>query len=109
MATPISARGIDPEELGFSRATSVDVDDRGRVVLGKALSATSKRHQRFAAFVNPAGQIVLDPIAEIPAREKWLFDNPSALAAVRNGVKTGRTSPLVDRGSFAQYADDAED
>lgn len=43
-------------------------------------------------------------MVEIPAREKWLFENPEAVASVRRGLadaKAGRTQSL---GSFAKYA-----
>ncbi|HTW07258.1 MAG TPA: hypothetical protein VME46_07100 [Acidimicrobiales bacterium] len=100
---------IDPEKLGFHRTTSVDVDDRGRVVLGKALKGMLHKPHRFAAFVNQVGQIVLDPLAEIPARERWIFENPEALVALREGVESARKGPLVDLGSFAKYDTDEDD
>lgn len=36
----------------------------------------------YRVLVNEAGQILLDPITNIPDREQWLWQNPQALASV---------------------------
>jgi hypothetical protein len=38
-----------------------------------------------------------EPFAEIPARERWLYENPAALESVKRGLRqsgTGDTIPL---------------
>jgi hypothetical protein len=80
-------------------------DSKGRITLGRLAQGVSS----FRAERLENGNIVLEPFTEIPAREKWLFDNPGALDAVKTGLAqsaAGKTRPL---GSFAQHADDEID
>jgi len=77
-------------------------DAKGRINLGKLAQGVSS----FRARREENGNIILEPFAEIPICEKWLFDNEGALGAVKAGLDqaaAGQTRPL---GSFAQYADE---
>lgn len=47
--------------------------------------------------------ILLSPMAEIPARERWLFENPEALAKVREGLQQAGQGKVHDLGDFSQY------
>lgn len=49
------------------------------------------------------GRIVLEPFVEIPARERWLFDNPQALASVRQGLADSAAGRVVSLGSFGKH------
>ncbi len=40
----------------------------------------------YHIYTNSTGQIVLDPQVSVPAAEAWLFNNPEALALVRQGL-----------------------
>lgn len=51
-------------------------------------------------------RLVLEPMVEIPAREKWLYDNKTALKSVRKGLQEAADENLLSRESFAQYGDD---
>jgi hypothetical protein len=76
---------------------SVSTDDRGRIALGAA-----EREKTYAISRNAVGQILLTPVAMIPEYELWLWQNPAALAGVRQGLDdaaSGRTK-VVD---FAAY------
>ena len=75
-------------------------DAKGRITLGKLAQGCSS----FRATQDADGRIILEPFAEIPAREKWLFENPSALAAVREGLDQSAQGKVRSRGKFAQYA-----
>ena len=64
-------------------AESVKPDAKKRVVLPKALVGEGITYHIYS---NSLGQIVLDPQVTIPASEAWLFNNPDALALVRQGL-----------------------
>ena len=80
-------------------------DAKKRVALGKALDGYPADVQ-FAVYRNEQGQIILDPMVAIPAREAWLFANPRALAAVRRGLGEAARGEAASVGSFARFADD---
>jgi hypothetical protein len=85
--------------IGHRSRTRVRPDSKGRITLGKLARGVSS----FGILVEPSGKIVLEPFVEVPARERWLFENPEALTRVRGGLadsEAGRTVPL---GSFSRH------
>jgi hypothetical protein len=77
-------------------------DSKGRITLGKLAEGVSS----FQVQHMEDGRIILKPFVEIPAREKWLFNNPAALNAVKAGVEQAIEGNARSLGSFAQYADE---
>jgi len=77
-------------------------DSKGRISLGKLARGASS----FRAQCTEDGTIILEPFAEIPAREKWLFDNPKALSTVKQGLKQAADGQSRSLGSFSQYVDE---
>ncbi len=63
----------------------------------------------FRASTDKRGRIILEPYAEIPANEKWLFDNQPALTAVRVGLSQAAAGRVKSRGSFARFANEEID
>lgn len=74
-------------------------DAKKRVLLGEAICGTA-----YNVYRNSVGQIVLDPVKAIPAAETWLWENPAALAAVKQGLRESAEGKRVYRGSFAKHA-----
>jgi hypothetical protein len=79
---------------------SASIDKRGRLTLG--VEATSKKYR---VMKNQSGQILLDPVVNIPERELWLWKNPEAQASLEKGMQQAATGELHDLGSFAEYTD----
>ncbi|MFD2257710.1 hypothetical protein ACFSSA_13585 [Luteolibacter algae] len=77
-------------------------DAKGRINLGKLAEGISS----FRAHRTEEGNIVLEPYSEIPTREKWLFDNPQALEAVKVGLAQAASGETSSLGSFAEHADE---
>jgi hypothetical protein len=95
------------ERQGFRRLPgSIAPDVRGRITLGQALREPRTEGLSFRAYVNDAGQVLLDPVVEVPLREQWLFKSPRALRALQKGLRSATEKRPVDRGSFARYAGD---
>ncbi|MBY0385047.1 hypothetical protein K2X05_07800 [bacterium] len=95
--------GIKKEQ--FTPITQLRPDSKGRVTLSKLADGISS----FNVSTDKEGRILLEPMVEIPAREKWLFENPEALASVRRGLtdaKAGRTRSL---GSFSKYLEEDDE
>lgn len=58
-------------------------DAKGRVTLGALAIGVSS----FNVTVDRQHRIILEPLVEIPAHEKWLFNNKLALNKVEQGIK----------------------
>lgn len=74
-------------------------DAKKRLSLGEALAGVSS----FNIYRNTFGQIVLDPVKVVPVSEAWLFENPQALASVKQGLKESADGRQRSRGSFAKH------
>lgn len=75
-------------------------DAKKRLSLGESLTEGTA----FNIYRNPLGQLILDPVKTIPASEAWLFENPTALASVKQGLRESAQGKTVYRGSFAKHA-----
>jgi hypothetical protein len=73
-----------------------NTDSKGRITLGEAFANRTM-------IVEERGQeIVLRLARVIPEGEAWLYDNPTALAAVRRGLKQARSRELSDGPDLAR-------
>jgi hypothetical protein len=79
---------------------AVRSDNRGRLTLGNVAKAKSYR-----VLINDAGQILLDPVVNIPEKELWILQNSVARASLEVGIQQASSGEVHDLGSFAQYAD----
>ena len=67
----------------FQEIDTRSVDDRNRITIGELL----KGIKRVKLFKNRSGDVLLQPIVEIPASELWLFQNKEAFKSVQRGLK----------------------
>jgi hypothetical protein len=89
----------------MKQANVLRPDSKGRITLGKLAQGVSGFHVEQ----DEEGRIILEPCVEIPAREKWLFDNPEAARQVKKGLQDAKAGKVRSMGSFAKYARDNED
>jgi hypothetical protein len=73
-------------------------DSKGRITLGKLSDGVSSYRARRQAD----GKIVLEPFVEVPADERWLYENKKALERVRRGLADSKAGRVVSKGSFAK-------
>jgi hypothetical protein len=78
----------------------ISLDSRKRVPLGRLLKGKSVG--LFNAEVIE-GKIVLEPMRAIPDREMWLYENPPALASVKQGLREEPKHKLPD---LSRYLDE---
>ena len=77
----------------FKEVDTRTIDDRNRLTLGELL----KGSKRVRLYKNKRGEVLVQPVVEIPASELWLFQDKEALENVKKGVKDaaeGRISKL---------------
>ncbi len=78
---------------------TLKVDSKGRITLG----SLAKGFSSFNLEILPNSSYLLEPMVEIPAREKWLYDNKKFLQKVKNGLKQAKDKKISSLGSFSQY------
>lgn len=78
-------------------------DAKGRIFLGALTEGVSSY-----TITTDHGRIILEPNVEIPAKEKWLWENKTALQQVKKGLQDSAASRTKSRGSFAKFVDDEE-
>src|SRR5437899_1336790 len=91
----IKMRTHEPRDIKILRP-----DSKGRVHLGVLAKGISGYKMTVDEKTHT---ITLDPYAEIPLAEKWLFENSKAVESIKRGLKDAAENRLVDRGSFAEH------
>lgn len=87
-----------------SIVTTIQTDSKGRIYLGDI----AKGITTFRVTRDGDQRIILEP-EQIPEQEKWLFENPIALASVRRGIQQSQEGHTVPaREDFTQYIDNEE-
>jgi hypothetical protein len=71
---------IDDE---FREVDTRTVDDRNRLTLGELL----KGSKRVRLYRNDRGEVLLQPVIEIPASDLWLFQDKEAFEHVKKGLQ----------------------
>ena len=67
----------------FQEVGTRTMDTRNRLTLGEIF----KGYKRVRLFKNDRGEVLIQPVVEIPASELWLFQNKEALESVQRGLK----------------------
>ena len=86
----------------LAKRVFMGADDKKRIALGKLAS----KSEGYNVYVNEQGQIVLDPIATIPERERWVFDNPEHIASIDRGLAQAANGELGEWPDFNTHDDD---
>ena len=89
---------------GYMKEGRVRLDQKKRISLTRFIP--KEGIDSFKITVEDSGRIILEPLAEIPSRELWLYQNPEALASVKRGLKQSAEGKTRSRGSFAKYVDE---
>jgi len=67
----------------FEEVATRTIDERNRLTLGELPEGL----KRVRIYKNDRGEVLLQPVIEIPASEAWLFRNEEALKSVKKGFK----------------------
>ena len=78
---------------------TVRPDAKGRIALGKL----AKNVSSFRVHIEADGKLVLEPFAEVPMRERWIYENPEISASIDRGIADAKAGRVVSRGSFKKY------
>jgi hypothetical protein len=105
-AKPIKSQDIVRDQL-FHGVAAARVDEKGRVYLGKlGKEGATGETKLYKVYHNSFGQIILDPLAIVPAHEVWLLKNPKAMKMVAQGWEDAKKGRVVKaREDYSKYAD----
>lgn len=84
------------------------LDSKNRINLGDKVKKVLLHRMKvdaFQIFVGEDGDVLLRPVVNVPAREAWLFKNPEALKAVKDGLKeakAGKIEKVLDLDKFIE-------
>jgi hypothetical protein len=53
-------------------------------------------------------KIILELMAEVPASESWIYEDPKVLKAMRQSIKEAAEGELVEKSSYSRFADDTK-
>ncbi len=85
------------------------MDDKQRICLTRVLSKDERENFNSFRMYREEGKIILEPVAEVPEKDHWIYKDRKALASLMKGIKDAEEGRLHDLGSFAKYAEDDED
>jgi len=92
----------------FVRVDIKPLDSKNRINLGdkvKKVLLCKMKVDAFQIFVGEEGDILLRPVVNVPSKEVWLFKNPKALKAVKEGLKeakAGKIEKVLDLDEFIE-------
>jgi hypothetical protein len=89
------------DNMAVSHDQTVRPDSKGRVALG----AYAKGVSSYRIHQEKDGRLILEPYAEVPAREAWLYKNKKALESVKQGLRDAKAGKVHDLGDFTKYVD----
>lgn len=78
-------------------------DAKGRIVLGALANGVSSY-----TVTHDHGRIILEPNVEIPAKERWLWENAAAFQQVTNGLQDSAAGRVTSLGDFTQFINGEE-
>jgi hypothetical protein len=67
----------------FKEIDTRTIDERNRLTLGELM----RGYKRVRLYKNERGEILLQPVVEVPASELWLYQNRNAMESVIKGIK----------------------
>lgn len=92
----------DFKHIGMAR-----IDTKNRITLGGILKRFKLLRQsqisNFETYIGDNGDILLRPMANIPARELWIHQNPSALKSIQQGFKDIREESVTKAENLDKF------
>ena len=81
--------------MGFSTLDSKNRVTLGNRIMGKAPLGRMKV-DAFGIFIGSEGDILLRPMANVPSRELWIYQNPKVLKSIQNGLQDAQEGKITE-------------
>ena len=80
----------------------VKPDNKGRITLGAWAEGVSS----FIITKDKKNRIILEPYAEVPAHELWVYEHKESLGKIKRGLQDAAHGNLSTLGDFTQFVND---
>lgn len=77
------------------------IDTKGRISLGKLIRSGISGFKAFWDDEN--NQLILQPLVEIPAHEKWVLEAPGVMESLDKAFQQSQKGQLHKLGSFQKH------
>jgi hypothetical protein len=75
----------------FREIGTETLDNQNRLILGDIFKGST----RVRVYQSDQGDILLQPLADIPESERWLFHNKEALESVQRGLQEASEGKVI--------------
>jgi len=82
------------------------MDSKQRICINRALSKEERKIFSSFRISREGAKIVLEPVAQVPEKDHWIYQDPQALKSLMKGIKDAEEGRIHDLGSFARYVTD---
>ena len=91
------------EEITKEKFTSIGyttLDSKNRVTLGNRVMEKAPLGRMevdaFGILMGSEGDILLRPMANVPSRELWIYQNPKVLKSIQNGLQDAQEGKITE-------------
>ena len=81
------------------------LDAKKRVTLGDSVPKDLKIDS-YEVLVGENGDVLLRPMTHIPARERWIFENPKVYETIKKGLDQAKTGKVTKVGPVEKFLED---
>ena len=89
----------------FTPAGIRTLDAKKRVTLGDSVPKDLKIDS-YEVLVGENGDVLLRPMTHIPARERWIYENPKVYESIKKGLAQAKAGKLVKVDDVAKFLED---
>ena len=81
------------------------LDTKKRVSLGDSVKKNLKIDS-YEVLIGQHGDVLLRPLTHIPARERWIYENPEVLRSIKKGFKEAKEGKLTKVNNVEKFLED---
>lgn len=94
----------------FKSVGSSSLDSKKRITLGnkimKEIPLNHMEVDKFEILVGEEGDILLKPMAHIPSRELWIYQNPKVLSRIQKGLRDAQEGKIKEVKNLKKFLND---
>ena len=81
------------------------LDSKKRVTLGDSVPKDMKIDS-YEVLVGEGGDVLLRPLTHIPARERWVYENPKVYESIKKGLAQAKAGKVIKVENIEKFLED---